>query len=514
MQQPGFGGDQHWGRPEELGYGAPPPGPPGKPGKSGKKGRGWIIALVAALLVGVVAGGGVYAATLLSGGGTQPHEVLPGEAAVYFRLDLDPAANQKVALFTIARKFNATKDAFSGDDPRKAFFEMLRKDSPDLSKIDYAADIEPWLGDRVGVALLPPPGGGDEPDVAVAVQVTDEDAARAGIKKLGSTSGGDKTGVAFRDGYAILAEDQAKADTYAKAAPLSDNATFTGDLDALGEPGVLSLWMDMAKVVKSGVLGTGANTASLEQVKNARIAAALRFDSNYVELTGIGRGIDNGGVSDPEPVKISQLPASTVGALSISGLGEAFEKQWPKVQTAISAVPDGQAFTQFLTQAQQSYGITVPDDLITLFGKNLTVAVDEQGLDGGQPNAGVIMTTDPTKAQDVLTKLERALAASGAPFQLAKTPGDGKLVVATNQAYAGKLAAEGTLGESETFKLAIANPDEATGVFYLDLDKIEKLYLANMQGEEKEILQVLRGIGMSGTSSGDEGSFSLRVLLN
>jgi hypothetical protein len=505
LQQPAFGGDQ-WRQPEELGYGAPPP-----TAKAKKKGRGWIIAIVAALLVGVVAGGGVWAAAKLSGGGTQPHEVLPGNAIAYVRLDLDPAANQKVALFNIARKFTATKDTFSGDDPRKALFEAFRKDAMDPTKIDYAKDVEPWLGDRIGLAILPA-NGGEDPGAAVAVQVKDEDAARASIPKLFPAQ--EKTGIAFRDDYAILAETQAKADTYAKAAPLSENTTFADDLDALGEPGLLSFWANLGEAAKlSGVAAAGDPTM-LDSIKNARFAGALRFDSDYVELTGIARGADSGVTSEPEAVKIGELPASTVGALSISGLGEAFGKQWPKIQKAAQSTSDGQAFTQALTQAQQSFGLVLPDDVVTLLGKSLSVAVDEQGLDGSMPNVGAVLTTDPAKAQEVLGKLEKAAAANGSPSPLVKVPGDGKLVVATSQDYATKLAAEGTLGDSETFKLAVPDADSATFAAFVDLDKIEKFYLQGMQGDEKANAQVLRGVGMSGKYSGNEGDFTLRVLFN
>ncbi len=505
LQQPAFAGDQ-WRQPEELGYGAPPPT------AKGKKGRGWIIAIVAALLVGVVAGGGVWAAAKLSGGGTQPHEVLPGNAIAYVRLDLDPAANQKVALFSIARKFTATKDSFSGDDPRKAIFEALRKDAMDPTKIDYAKDVEPWLGDRIGVAVLAPANSGAAPGVAVAVQVKDEDAARTSIPKLFPAR--ERTGIAFRDDYAILAETQAQADTYAKAAPLSENATFAEDLDALGEPGLLSFWANLGEVAKASGVAAAGDPTILDSIKNARFAGALRFDNDYAELTGITRGADSGVTSDPETVKIGQLPASTVGALSFSGLGEAFGKQWTKIQKAAESTPDGQSFTQALTQAQQSYGLVLPDDIVTLLGKSLTIAVDEQGLDGSMPNVGAVLTTDPGKAQAVIGKLEKAAADSGTPSPLVKVPGDGQLVVATSQDYATKLAAEGTLADSETFKLAVPDADNAAFASFVDLDKVEKYYLQGMQGDEKANLQVLRGVGLSGKYSGNEGSFTLRVLFN
>src|SRR5690606_8647097 len=109
---------------------------------------------------------------------------------------------------------------------------------------DFARDVEPWLGSRLGIALLPPVQGSKDGVPVVAVQVTDEEAARAGIAKLMKD---EKYGLAFRDGYAIVTEQQADADKYAEGPTLAENAAFTGDTDALGEQGVLSFWMNMAE---------------------------------------------------------------------------------------------------------------------------------------------------------------------------------------------------------------------------------------------------------------------------
>ncbi|WP_344949556.1 DUF3352 domain-containing protein [Sphaerisporangium flaviroseum] len=477
-----------------------------------KKGRGWLFAIIAAVMVVLVGGGGVYAVSLLSGGGTQPEDVLPASTLAYVRVDLDPAANQKLALFGLARKFSATRDSFTGDDPRKALFELMRKDSRDLAKVDYARDVEPWIGDRIGFGVLAPRAGSNTPEAVLAVQVTDETGARAGLAKL--NAGGEMKGLAFREDYALLASTQAAADGYAKAPPLAQNSDFAGDLKALGEPGVLSFWGNVGQIAKIAGGAVPTDQGTLEMIKNVRFAGALRFDTGYAELSGISRGAPVQGATDPEAVRLADLPDSTVGALSISGLGDAFGKQWPQL-TKMAESSGGQAFTDFVTRAQQSYGIALPADLVTLLGKNLTVAVDEQGLDGDLPNVGAVLTTDPAKAQEVVAKLERFVADSGtAAPQIAKVAADGKLVLASSQDYAGRLAADGTLGDSETFAQAIPDADSATAALFVDLDKLEKYYLRSVSGEERANLQTLRAVGLSASQSGDTTSFSLRVLFN
>ncbi|MFG1864676.1 DUF3352 domain-containing protein [Microbispora bryophytorum] len=496
-----------WTEPEEIGS-ATVSGPAAPPAGRGRRGRGWILALVAAVLVGVVGGGGVWAASKLSGGGAQPQDVLPANAIAYVRLDLDPSAGQKLALFGIARKFSATRDAFGGDDPREALVSALQKGEPGLSKADYARDVEPWLGDRVGLAVLPADGGGD-PVGALAVQVKDEAAARTGIAKMGLDGG--KGGLAFREGYAIIAMSQKLADEYVKAAPLSGEPHFAADLDALGEPGVLSFWMDAEKVAAAGWSELAA-TPVLRQIRGMRFAGALRFSGDYAELAGITRG-GTAAPGRPEPVKIGELPASTVAAASISGLGDLLREQWPSVEQSASG-SGGEMVQQALAEARTQYGLSLPDDLATLLGRSLTLALDEQDLDGAQPRVGAVLTTDTAKARDVVDRLKGHLNGMERSAGIATAEGDGRFVIASTQEYADALNGGGTLGESETFRLAVPDAANATYAVYADLDRLEKLYLDGLNDQGRADAEKLRAVGLSGTHGEDGSTFALRLVFN
>ncbi|MEV0379015.1 hypothetical protein [Nonomuraea sp. NPDC050643] len=480
---------------------------PAEPGKKGRK--SWVIAVAAALAVVVLGGGAVWAVGAFGGGGTQPNEVLPANSVAYARIDLDPAANQKLALFQLARKFTVTKDSFSGEDPRKALFETLN-DGDD--KVDFAKDVDPWLGSRIGVAAVP--SGKEEPDFAVAVQVKDQEQAKAGIAKL---MDGDKYGIAFREDYALLTATQQLADKYAQGeGSLADNSEFSDDMGAVGEEGVLSFWADMGgmlELAKKEVAGTPQ--AALDQVKDARFAGALRFDSAYVELAGVVRGAKGmAPEGDLAKANLGTLPASTAGALSVSGLDQVVTKQWAEIEKQAAASGSAE-ITQLLEQAKTKFGLSLPGDLATLFGQNLTVAVDSEGLDSDQIKGGVRIATDPAKAQAVLDKVTQAMSQSGQPApQIAKLAGDGVFTVATTDEYAKKLSEEGTLADSETFQTAIPNAGEANYALFVDLDKVEKFYLQSMQGEDKANAQVLRAVGLSGTQTDTEASFSLRLLFN
>ncbi|HEX4817554.1 MAG TPA: DUF3352 domain-containing protein [Nonomuraea sp.] len=481
---------------------------PAQPDKKGRK--GWLIAAAAALAVVLLGGGAVWAVGVLGGGGTQPHEVLPTDSIAYARLDLDPAANQKLALFQLARKFTVTKDAFTGDDPRKALFDALSDTSDD--KLDFAKDVDPWLGSRIGFAAVP--SGKEMPDFAVAVQVKDDAQAKTGLAKLLK---GEEYGLAFRDGYAILALDQALADKYAKAeSSLADNPEFEEDLDAIGEQGVLSFWTDLGGLmdVAGGEL-TAEQKSAADQVKDARFAGALRFDSAYVELAGAVRGV-KGMLPEGElpAADIGNLPATTAGALSVSGLDQLVTKQWAEIQKQATAAGAAEV-KQLIDQAKTSFGLDLPGDLATVLGKNFTIALDSEGLDSDQIKGGVRVATDAAKAQAVLDKVQQAMTSSGQPApQIAKVAGDGVFTVATTDEYAKKLAEDGALGDSETFQTAIPDADQTAFALFVDLDKVENLYLSSMEGDEKANAEVLRAVGMSGKVADTEATFSLRVLFN
>ncbi|WP_405084075.1 DUF3352 domain-containing protein [Microbispora sp. NBC_01389] len=502
-----------WGDQEEIGFATVAEPPPSAPAPEGRRGaRGWILALVAAVLVGVVGGGGVWAAAKLGGGGTQPQDVLPANAIAYVRLDLDPSAEQKLALFGIGRRFSATRDAFGGDDPRealgKALVNALGKDGAGLAEVDYARDVEPWLGDRAGLAVLPSADGGD-PVGAIAVQVRDEAAARAGIARLGPRDG--KGGLAFRDGYAVIAPSQELADQYVTAAPLSGEPRFAGDLQALGEPGVLSFWADVEKAVEAAYPRRDGAEPLLDRVKGMRFAGALRFSGDYAELAGITRG-GKTAPGRPEPVRIGELPATTVAAASFSGLGDLLREQWPSIEQAANGAGGG-PYAETLDAARQ-YGLSLPDDLVTLLGRNLTLALDETGLDGPRPAFGAVLTTDTTKAQDVVDRVKAYLNGIERPADFATASGDGRFVLATTPEYAAALGGGGALAESETFRLAVPDAGNATYAVYADLDRLEKLYLSGAGEAERRDLEKLRAVGLSGTSGEAGSGFTLRVVFD
>jgi hypothetical protein len=526
-QQPGYQQPMHpqqgqqYGQPGQAAYeqmhigGQPPQGPGYQQGQpqwqpEPKKKRGKVIPIIAALaMVLVVAGGGIFAYGKLAGG-KQPADVLPGTAVAYARVDLNPSAGQKVAAIRFMMKFPSVKDKLGltgdTDDLRQKLFEQIKKSSgDDLADVDYDKDIKPWLGDRAGVAALPPADGKREPTVVVAVQVKNQDAANKGMDKLLANED-KKPGRAFSNGYMLLSDDQATVDSAvatAKDNPLTENAKFSADMDKLGEQGFLSGWADVKGIASiTGKVDSGR----LAGLGDATTAVALRFDASYVELKGIGQGDKSIKVNSGADAAdlISKLPDSTAGAIAISGGDNLIDTVWQQVQKA-----GGENLKPMLDRIAEETGLVLPDDLKSLAGKNLAVAMDKDTANG--PKIAARMETDPAKAEPVvqkLTSLLRQRSSANIPIETAKD--DDTLVVSTSKEYADQVLQGGNLGGTDNFKQALPDTKGALMIGYVDFASIGSF--SRRFADDKD-LAALRSAGIVTRSTGDgQAEFSLRVV--
>lgn len=315
-------------------------------------GRGKVVALgVAGALAVAAVGGGAYAWTQLSGGGTQPHDVLPADTIAYVRLDLDPSAKQKVDLFRLAQRVPELAEAVGLDDEDDDLRRLVLEDAlGDCA--DYEKDVEPWLGERIGLGIGPDVAQGPEESVRLAVQVTDEDAAKTGIAKLFACDDKD-AGVAFLEGYAVVTPSQKSADAAVAAAQegsLADSERFSADADALGEDGILSGWVDVEKGVElaksAGGEDLGADAADLDRLADevGSVAFALSASSTSLHLDAVGRQGDDP-TETPEVRSLAALPEDTVVGLSVAGGGKAVQENWEELKTQLQDLLDlGSAF--------------------------------------------------------------------------------------------------------------------------------------------------------------------------
>ena len=491
---------------------------PATPTPGGRKRTGLMVGALATVLV--LGGAGVFAAQTLSGSGAQPSDVLPGDAYAYLRVDIDPSAGQKIAAVRFLGKLNAVKNTLGSDDPRKKLWEMASKDAGNdcIAKFSYDKDVEPWLGDRVGAAIRPG-GTSDTPNVAIAIQVKDEAVAKDTLTRLFACDKSSKTEVRTKDGYAIVTPSGVGDATLAAVdkGSLSQNTTFSADMGALGEQGIVSAWFDMATGLKE--LPTLSGDASMDPATLAaakgRFAAALRFDADYVELAGLVRGVDTAKAVKGDGSELANLPANTMAALHIAGADQMIDSGWPTLEKQLNSLgAAGSGSTDMVAEIEQQLDVKLPDDLKVLLGRSFTVAVPDQDLKGDSFTVGgKIVSSDAKRADQLIDKLAQT-AGGSSDFLTHKVVGD-KVYVATTPDYADDLEAGGKLGDSDAFKLAVGDVTSSNSALFIDLDKLEKVYLGEVKGDEKTFLESLRAVGASMSITGNgEGTFTLRVLGN
>lgn len=490
-------------------------------------GRGVLVAGVA--LGAVVLGGGVYAATaFMGGGGDQPDSVLPASAAVYLRVDMDPSAGQKVAAVRFFQGLDSdTKARLDEGEWREWVWEKLQEDEEIPGDLDFATDVEPWLGDRAGMALVPR-GDDQEPIVAFALQVKDGDKALETLDRLtAENDGADDVAYYLADDYVVLTEPDTLDDLKAAAeqGTLDEHEAYTSDMDDLGDQGIASMWVDvsrmgdLAAVMDDAALGAPGLIDEMgpeADLLTGRTAAALRLSPDAIEVHGLslapdGMTLPTGG--DPARL-IEDLPADTAAALSLENGAAVVQATW---DFYAQAFPEEVAE---LTTEAADYGFTLPDDIKTVVGDSMTLAVgptivesfmtmSETSTELPALPIGYRADTDAAAVTTLLSDLGMP------PSMLAQRTDDGVLTLGLHQPYVDGLAAPSSrLGDDALYKAAVGDAGKADNVFYINVAPFEPDYLPLVEDEDaRAALETLAAVGMSGVYESDNRSrFTLRFV--
>ncbi|WP_197026053.1 DUF3352 domain-containing protein [Nocardioides sp. URHA0020] len=509
---------------------------------SSRGGRRTTVLAIGGAIGAVAVGGVAWAAWSFFATGAQPAEALPGSTLAYASIDLDPNGGQKIEALRTLQKFPGFKDEVgidTDDDIREWIFEQIQQESG-CKDLDYGDDIEPWLGDRFAVAAVDT--GKDGPAPVVVVQVSDDDKADQGLTKLLECGGGDSDAAAWAisDGWALIGESQQVVDGIADDADdssLADDDDFQKWTGAAGDTGIVSMYAApeagtvLADQLSSGLgdlsglsdLGDEAAaapddmTAALKDFKGA--AATVRFDDGGLELevaadpAATGRAITAG---DAGAQAVSTLPDDTAAAIGLS-----FADGWAKDLVEQIAKATGESADDLLAQAEDELGLDLPDDVETLVGDSMAIAVDAGfdpssfaagESDGGATGVGVKIVGDADGIEGVLSRLQDA--AGGADGGVLDHDSDGGAVaVGPDPLYRKQLLEDGGLGDSATFRKVVEHADDAAAVVYLDFDAGDD-WLVELAGDDAEVrdnLEPLDALGMSAWVDDDTAHTVLKI---
>jgi len=480
-----------------------------------------------------LAGGAAWAVLSFLSAGPDAAEALPASSTIAFAsINLDPSGEQKIAALNTLKKFPGLKDKLdfdTADDVRKHLFEEIQKGG-ECPGVDYAQDVEPWLGDRMAVAAVD--AGETNPSPVFVVQVTDQGKAEAGLEKLKScdtSSDTGDTGVAFEDGWAVVAETQEIADTVVsqtKDGALSDDDTYKTSIDQAGDSGIVTLYAAPAAGERLGKVledqaaaspfGQAFPATALEQFKNFKgMAGVIRFRDGDLELefegdfTAMAYGLDMSTAGTAGVVQT--LPADTVLALGLS----LPDNYLPKLLDAIAPqVAPGKTGADLLAEAEQETGLNLPEDFEALTGKSIAVALSsdidiEQLINTQDPSSlklGIKVEGDAALANPVLDKLRAQIGSAASMLQ--SKDADGYFAVGPNSDYLAALLQDGKLGDSATFKDVVPHANDSSSVFFLDFDGpgnwlVEALKQAGAPAEVTDNVEPLSAFGVSGWLDGD-----------
>ena len=463
-------------------------------------GRSSLLAGLVGIGALAVAGTAVAAATMLSGGGAQPEDVLPADAFAVVKVDLDPAPGQKVAVYRLAKRFPSLAEKVRDQDEVKD--QLLSALFEDVEELDYERDVQPWIGDRVAIAAVP---GSGEPEPLAAVAYDDRAEAEEALERLAADE--DELAYSFSDNadYVLLGDSQATVDRAATTdRVLADEDGWEDGEDALDGDQIVTAWADLGAFWQSlpaeareqaeqaygvtadfeldglAVAGLSASDDSLELVgRTLDVVSPLAEDS----AVGAGEGGD----------LVQQLPEDTLAALSVTGLGAGLEQVFGTVV--------GEDDPMGLVDAAEQAGLTLPDDLATLLGEETVAAAF------GEEDFGLrVRSEDPDAAYDVLTRVAEL---AGFDESSLRKLDDGFAAGTTPRAVEA-IAGDGSLGDTDAFRDAAPDADGAGYVLYVDIARLWALF-GNPGDDIADDVEQLGSVGVTGSSDGNDGTLRARL---
>jgi hypothetical protein len=376
-----------------------------------------MLALFAPLLAAAaIAGCGSSA----GGGATDPAGLVPASAPVYLEAVLRPddqeAGEARTALSKVLRT----------SDPGAKLAELIDRGGH-RDGVTFADDIEPWLGDRVGVAALT--FSRERADTVAIAASTDDAKAQAAIDK--AQRGGDKR--TYRDvEYTLDPDDGTAAAVVGDAVVVGTEPGLKAAIDAskgssLAETDALKkarttvseersgfAYLDVAGLLRQAMSAAGETAAQaaplLEPVAQSlpeTVAAALDAEPDLLR-------VDSAAFGQPALTRAAKSGADALAALPAdawlgAGAGE--------VGQALTSFLDGIAsggglggigVEALLGRLQQSTGVDLRKDVLAWMGDaGFFVA----GTNHDDARAALIVASkDPAATRETVGALRRLLA--------------------------------------------------------------------------------------------------------
>jgi Protein of unknown function (DUF3352) len=328
--------------------------------------RGAIAAVAAAaMLLAAGCGGG-------DEGSDELASVAPADAPIYLESVVRPEGSESEAIDALASKVGGIQDP--GDEIVRQLDAGLASTGAEVS---YESDIEPWLGQRVGIFFQS--FSGDPPEFALAFETTDTGAAEDFIDKATSTNPGTKqdsyNGVDyFQDSsgsygagivqdflvFGSLDGFRAAVDA-SQGSSLADSSEFDDGIAAVSAGNLGLGYVDTAKAIEAATAASPDAQAlkpALEKLAEGPVTFSVGAtqDAASVDLSVPSGSATELGGGD----LVGQAPAESWFALGVRDLGGALE-------SAVDAAGNVPGADAIQGQIEAETGLSV-QDLVSWMG--------------------------------------------------------------------------------------------------------------------------------------------------
>jgi hypothetical protein len=379
----------------------------------------------------------------------QAIELVPADAAVYVHMNLGPDTEQYEAAAGIAERLPALVGDVVGQLPAAAG-----------RAVDYDAEIRPWSGGELAIALLPSATGIDR---VLLVESNDDEAAlefgrsllepqtrEREVDGVEVTVDGEDLATAIHDGFLLLGPEPTLSQVIATADGeidvLADDADATEALDQLPDHRLAELYIsgDGARTLGAdGALGpfeTFVNSGATRGV-----AAALAFGEDSIELK-IRSLLDPerseaqpgvlGALAEFEPELTEEVRSD---ALAYLGLGNPSASVDRLLEQAAADAPElTRGIDRFNRELREEGGVNLRGDLLPLLEGEAAITVEPPTVPGADaeeeeapgapfdaeaPYVGLIATgVDVDSARLTLAELQGPIAATIDPERTGQAP--------------------------------------------------------------------------------------------
>ena len=477
-----------------------------------------LVLCLAALLVGCGGSGGA--------GSSDPVEVVPSGALFYGEVTVRPEGDVKEdALAAVGKVLDASDP---GAELRRLVDELIAESDERGAKVSYTKDIEPWLGDRIGLWLAPEITRDDDA-VGLAVALSDPEKARAFLQREKEAS--DKPG-SYRDADYLLDDDNTAfgvvgdrllignlpqfkrmVDTAeGEGETLAESEGFEQAMDPLSDDRLGHVYLDLRGIFDAaGEAASEQDRAILGQFlpkgEVPPVGVGLLADGDRIALeTAVSGGEGSaspfgigGLIQDTASPLLAELPGDAWAAVALPDFGNTARETFTALAGALGAAA-------VAGQVREQTGLDLEQDVFSWMG-DVALYVRGQSLQD-LSGAVVIESTDDQKAQKAFAAVAALLARPGAP-EPAAVPGAesafvfadvglpaplvlarkaGRVVFAVGeQAASDALAPAAKLGDSELYEAA----ERALG------DDLEPTFLVSVPA----VLSLAEGMGAASDPS-------------